>query len=476
MNYGVTITNGAVPWQIFQQGPDGTAPICLEGEYHLVRLSQELPLAFSAVPDAPAVVKARVALESTGESVIPWTVCEIPAPGRWRVCFPAVPAGGPYRIETYMDYEGWDGLSCTRGDMVHNIGVGDVFVIAGQSNAAGRAKGPVSDEPCLAVHVLRPSGVWDLATHPLGETTGAVHVGNYENHNPGHSPWLHFAKLLHRALGYPIGLVPAAYGGAPLRWWNPAENGALTDNLLAMLADYNLHPKAVLWVQGEAEGYENSAETYLARFAAFVQALRGKLAQPDLPFITVQINRCMEGPTEALDRQWGLVRQAQRQAAREIPGVCVVPSADLALYDFIHNAAQGNLVVGERCARAALALLYGRKEADWQAPEPAGAVQTAPDTVVLTLRPVYNWVNSFGVPAPLLPFDAEDAQGLVHPVAYADGTDTVTLTFPRPLGPGAVLHGAWRMNPGPCIPCDCMRLPMLSFYGFPITPLKGERT
>lgn len=47
MDYGVTITRGAAPWQIFQQGPDGTACIRLEGKYHLVHLSQELPLQFS---------------------------------------------------------------------------------------------------------------------------------------------------------------------------------------------------------------------------------------------------------------------------------------------------------------------------------------------------------------------------------------------------------------------------------------------
>ena len=178
MNAGVIIERGASPWQIFQQGPEGTAPIRLEGTYHLVRLSQELPLAFSEVPPAKATVKARVALESTGESVIPWTECEIPSEGTWRVTFPAVPAGGLYRLETTMTYEGWDGLSCTRGDMVHHVGVGDVFVIAGQSNAAGRAKDPVADDPEPGVSVLRPSGRWDLASHPLGETTGAVCVGH----------------------------------------------------------------------------------------------------------------------------------------------------------------------------------------------------------------------------------------------------------------------------------------------------------
>ena len=56
-------------------------------------------------------------------------------------------------------------------------------------------------------------------------------------------------------------------GGAPLRWWNPEENGALCGNMLRQLADYDLHPKGILWYQGEAEGYENGAETYLDRFS-----------------------------------------------------------------------------------------------------------------------------------------------------------------------------------------------------------------
>ena len=244
---GVVIERGASPWQIFQQNEQGFAVIRLSGTAHRVRQSFELPLEFSAVPEGSITVKARIALESSGESVCPWTVCRTDADGRWSVTFDRVPAGGLYRVETYMEYQGWDGLSSTRGDMIHNIGVGDVFVVAGQSNAAGRAKNPVEDAPELGVHLLRDSGVWDLATHPLGETTGSVHQGHFENHNPGHTPWLHFAKLLKRELGYPIGIVMSAYGGAPLRWWNPEENGSLYFNMLEQLADHELHPKAMLW-------------------------------------------------------------------------------------------------------------------------------------------------------------------------------------------------------------------------------------
>ena len=78
----------------------------------------------------------------------------------------------------------------------------------------------------------------------------------------------------------------------------------------------------------------------------------------------------------------GMVREAQRQAWHTLEHVTVVPAADLALYDFIHNASEGNLVVGERCARAALAECYGR-DVDWMAPEPESVVQTAPDTVTV---------------------------------------------------------------------------------------------
>ncbi len=468
MDFGVTVSSGARPWQIFQRGEDGTASVCLKGKCRRVRLSQELPLLFDTITDRPVtVVRARVALEATGEDIIPWTDCDVRGED-WEVTLPRVPSGGPYRIETYMEYEGWDGLSCTRGDMIHQIGVGDVYVIAGQSNAAGRAKGPVEDPPDMRVHVLRPSGQWDLASHPLGETTGAVHTGNFENHNPGHSPWLRFAKRLAGELGYPVGLVPCAYGGAPLRWWDPGDNGALTGNMLSMLGEYDLHPRAVLWIQGEAEAFEDSAETYYDRFVRFVSLVREKLADPHLPFVTVQINRCTLPSCEKMDRQWGIVREAQRRAWHEMEDVLLVPSADVALYDFIHDSAQGNLVIGDRCARAVLTAYHGRHY-DWEAPEIESAVKTAPDTVRIRFSRIRNWLNPYDVAGERLPIDAEDGEGLIPPVSYTVSKDALTVVFARPLGENARVHGMWRMDPGGNIPCDCMRLPVLSWYGFSVT-------
>ena len=47
MDYGVTISRGAAPWQIFQQDEKGAACLTIEGEYRCIRLSQELPLTFT---------------------------------------------------------------------------------------------------------------------------------------------------------------------------------------------------------------------------------------------------------------------------------------------------------------------------------------------------------------------------------------------------------------------------------------------
>ena len=95
-------------------------------------------------------------------------------------------------------------------------------------------------------------------------------------------------------------------------------------------------------------------------------------------------------------------------------------------------------------------------------------MRRGPDRVELLFERVYNWLNCYEQPASLLPFDAEDGEGLVHPAAYEARRDSILLTFARPLGKDAALHGAWRANPGEQVPWDCMRLPMLGFYGLPI--------
>lgn len=455
MKQGVIITSSLQNWQILQQH-GGKADVKAAG-WHFV---EGLPA------DTPIQITARIMHEYTGEVVKPWVACDVYGVN-WSVVIPDVPAGGLYRLETKIDYPGSNGLLVTRGDMVHHFGVGDIYVIAGQSNAAGRARDPIQDPPELGVHLMRNSGRWDLASHPFNDTTNSIYDGHFETANPSHCPYLAFAKKLKAELNYPIGLMQTALGGSGLWQWNKREEGTLFTNMVRMIRDNTNGIKGILWYQGCADAFELHGEDYLDRFRQFVQDVRDELAMAGLPFFTVQLNRCTLPSDGGKDRHWGLVREAQRQAAHEIAGVHVIPANDLAIMDFIHNSASANLVVGERTARAVLATLYGMPY-EWQAPEACRAKRKSPDTVAVHFSGIVNWINPYEVPPEQLCFTAEDEAGLAPVNAYRVDGHTVLLTFGRPLAAGAVLHGAWQMNPPAQVLCDCGRLPMLSFYGMPI--------
>lgn len=159
-----------------------------------------------------------------------------------------VPKGGLYRIDTCMDLADTCGDWSVRGDCVYHVGVGDVFVIAGQSNSAGYGKDFISDAPEAGVHLLKNSGCWDIAAHHMNDSTDTLHPHNRDGANTGHSPYLSFGKYLKRELGYPIGLVQTSLGGSPLSAWS-GEEGSLCRSMLNVVKKLN-GIKGILWYQG----------------------------------------------------------------------------------------------------------------------------------------------------------------------------------------------------------------------------------
>jgi hypothetical protein len=161
------------------------------------------------------------------------------------------------------------------------------------------------------------------------------------------------------------------------------------------------------------------------------------------------------------------VREAQRQAARGLPHVAVVPTFDLPLSDFIHNSPAGNMLLGERMARAALGAVYGRA-VDYLAPDLQTAV-AAPDgrQIELTFAPVTSRMDNVDPNAS--PFEVEDSQGPVpiREVVYPGGA-LVRLVLGRVLDGPAVVHGGAGLAPA-SVPMDIERfMPMLGFYNAPV--------
>ena len=467
---GVSIKSGLSDWQIVQQH-DGKADLMLKGEWSWPSALRE-----------PSVV-ARVVDEETGMPVLPWTKL-MTADGRFEGTLPRVPAGGLYRIETSLlnadledDFQ-WAG----RGDMRHHVGVGDVYLIAGHSNAAGYAKDFSADPPELGVHLFRASGQWTLATHPLNDGTNSVFHENLELVNAGHSPFLIFAKRVKKAAGYPVGLVPGALGGSALSSWNPDEAGTLYRNALAMiLAQGPGGIRGILWYQGCADATPSLCGSYFDRFTNVVHAFRRDLDQPELPFFTVQLNRWISrGLLPENDRAWGQLREAQRQAARRIPHVYIIPANDGRLSDFIHNSAAANLALGERLARQVARHFHGGKLPCF-APEIALARKQGENQLELSFSNVVGRLYLFEgdarfggaqVSQRYNPFTVEDVEG-VNPVTEwgSSAPDHIVLTTARAIADHAKVHGAFEANPAEYLPIDSVsQLPMLSFYGTEVLP------
>jgi sialate O-acetylesterase len=456
---GTIIRSGPSDWAIIQQ-EDGFGTIELSGTWDLEGESAGTVQAY-----------ARIVREEDGSVAVDWVRGEMGPDREWRVTLKGIPAGGLYRIVTCLQPDG--GLLsewAVRGDMVHHIGIGDLWVIAGQSNAAGYGRGPIHDPPEIGVHLLRNSGQWGLASHPFNESTASIHMENRETSNPGHSPFLAFGKVVHRETGIPIGFLQTALGGSHLKSWNPEEEGTLYRNMRSIIAAAGNKVRGVLWYQGCSDCSPVESVTYLDRFASLVDHLRRDLRSPDLPFFTVQLNRLTDLATEEGDRAWGTVREAQRQAALRLPHVYVIPALDCPLSDNIHNSSAGNLLIGERMANSALAFAY-EKRPSFRAPEihSAKVYRNGSSSVVrLEFDHVQGYLTPIGSLADV--FSVEDEEGFVPiSAATAVSRNGIELALARIPGEKAFLHAAYETNPTPFLPLDTgTYMPILAFYNYSI--------
>lgn len=449
----VTVTN-IQDGQIFQQ-VNGFADIPVEGYFHMTpqpdREDHHIVLMLYREHNY-TLVGEPVAADWNGDT--------------FRAVLPHVPAGGPYVLQTsFVPLYNVDwGI---RGEAKFHLGVGDLYVIAGQSNSAGYGKTPFEDAPCEGVRLLRNRGDWMQAAHPLNETADAKKP-NTEGCVTGSSPWLRFAKTLHSELHYPIGLIQTSLGGTALASWNPKENGYLYRNMLTCIREAGGRIAGVLWYQGCNEtNTAADAEGYLTRFGEMVAALREDLNAPTLPFLTVQLNRAIRRDGQRSEG-WAPVCEAQRQAARTIPHVYVTPSLDLPLSDSIHNNSAANAVLGERTGYLALEKIYG-KAYFGQAPDVRSAVRHTDGTVTVTFDGVRSFIEMHQIAPHNLEFYFEDAGGEYGVKDYAVQGASLRLT-PQRAPQGAMTVSFSPYNDHYAVPPidRATGQPPLAFYRFPV--------
>lgn len=445
---GITIRSGPQDWQILQRDARGEAAL-------------ELRLEGDPAPHGPgAAVQARVVEEATGAPPtrdLNWRSA-VRDGDAWRLRLDGIPVGGTYRIETRLARPQNTGdRRALRGDCRHHLAVGDLWLIAGQSNASGTGKGAASDPPELGLHQLGNDERWRLATHPLEDATGTRHPITITSIFHGHSPWLAFARRLRARTGVPIGLIPTALGGSPMGRWirDDGTPGDLTANLLEMARLAGGRVAGIVWYQGESDAFDQSGAAvaaYARRFAAWSALVRQALGDSALPLITVQLH-AFDGGDAGMPARWQAIRELQRRLAHELPRTALVPASDVVLSDEVHNSAAGNVMIGERCAEAALALAHGLPVA-WAWPEAVAAAWTAGrhELELTVAHRSGDWTPAQRIDD----ITASDAAGPL-PVAQVEPGEGIRIRLARPAGPGARVHINAGLHPVPTLRDDAGR-------------------
>ena len=219
-----------------------------------------LPVSISGLSsDKPAIEWRAVDLSGAEARGTPWTPLDVTPGGDGFTGKALAPAGGWYRIELRESSGGPNGTIAA----VEPVGVGEVFVIAGQSYADG-----CNDE---LLRVQDPQ--LRVAAYDLTSQTWRVAHDPLPNVNPGGTIWPAMGDALLPFTRVPIGLVNVAAGGTASKEWLPGT--PLCERLLRAGKDM-CRFRAVLWQQGESDVMAKvPAEEYVANMVA----IRSSLAQ-----------------------------------------------------------------------------------------------------------------------------------------------------------------------------------------------------
>ncbi len=159
-------------------------------------------------------------------------------------------AAGWYRFEV----RGQRGDSTVATGVVEPIGVGELFVVAGQSYATNTndEKLTVSDPQQRVSAFNIATNTWQVANDPQPAPDGT----------DGGSIWPPLGDAIVKELGVPVGFANVAVGGTSSQQWMPG--GSLYPRL-AEVGQQIGHCRAVLWQQGESDVIGKSTiETYVS--------------------------------------------------------------------------------------------------------------------------------------------------------------------------------------------------------------------
>jgi len=257
-------------------------------------------------------------------------------------------AGGWYTFEVQV----MRGAQLAGSATVEHVGVGEVFVISGQSNATNY--GEAKRQTASGMVSSFGGSSWVLANDPQ---PGA------QDKSTGGSFAAPFGDALYARYQVPIAVASTGYGGTSVRQWLPKgerftvpvtspmfvktagpgeweTDGTLFDGMMDRIAQLGPHGfRALLWHQGESDSYRQpeqqlSTGQYRALMEKVIRASRAR-AGWDIPWVVAQVSYA------APDRPaFATIRDAQ--AALWVDGIALEgPDTDTLTGELRQNRGKG---------------------------------------------------------------------------------------------------------------------------------------
>jgi len=334
--------------------------------------------------------------------------------GKWMVTVKTTKAGGPYNIR----FAGTNTLE------VNNVLLGEVWLASGQSNMeffmrkmSGGYTGVLNYEEEIKAAdypMIRTIDIPNkVADEPQQDFTGVWKVCSPQTADTFSAVAYYFARAIHKATGYPIGIVNATWGGTPAESWTrkeilegdsslqvildrykkqcdeypaayekfkaeldkwkadtsktkpaaprepmgPRHSNSpykLYNGMIAPVLSYTM--KGFIWYQGE--GNAGRAAQYHRLFPAMIANWRNDFHNEKMPFYFVQIS-----PHRSQNPE---IREAQLYTLRHVAHTGMVVTTDNG--DSLDIHPRNKKLVGERLALWALKNDYGKKDLEPSGP------------------------------------------------------------------------------------------------------------
>jgi hypothetical protein len=224
-----------------------------------------------------------------------------------------------------------------------------VFIMAGQSNMAGRgAVEPEDTVPDKRILSINKDGGIIIAKEPL-------HF--YEPERTGLDCGVSFAKALLKKIpdSVSILIIPTAVGGSSISQWlgdSVYRNVKLFSNFLSKLeiAKQNGIIKGILWHQGESDANEKDIPLYKQRLHLLFSKFRSAIGNNELTVLLGELGSFSENPVN-----FNLINKAIHEYASEDKNSAVISTKDLKdKGDNLHFNSNGQRTMGKRFAKAYL--------------------------------------------------------------------------------------------------------------------------